>query len=536
MKKLLLVLTIFCLILPSCKKTTITLSVDKTEITADGVDVAKFKVIANDEDDVTKEARIYFSDTNKEVGGTSFSTTEPKAYSFYATYDDATSEKVIVTAIEVIDDDGNDDGNDDEETVVVELSVSKTSIVADGKDAAVFNVTANGDALAENYQILNVADSSLVENGTFVTTEAGNYTFVALYNKVYSNEVTVEAKAVEEPEPDPKPTLKLVADKTEIYNDGVDQVTFTVFSNENELSDGYKILNIDKNTLLESNVYSSTEVYACSFVAILEDDEEVKSNEVTINVIVKPDPVVELIADKTAIKNDGIDKVTFTVLVDGEDRTAESVIIDVTFGGGVYEGGTTFSSEYKGDYYFQAKWNEYKSEMVLINVYEALEYKPGDLYDVNGVKGVVFYVDETGSSGLIMSMDQEFLQWSTEYAWVNCVTNRGDWHTEDMLKLGADKYPAAKWCADHGEGWYFPSSHEMQLMWDAVSDGKHVFDGEFVKLYNDKLDDPIVEDYYWSSNETSENMAEVIAFMGNSVICLDPIKDKSFYVRAVHKF
>ena len=119
---------------------------------------------------------------------------------------------------------------------------------------------------------------------------------------------------------------------------------------------------------------------------------------------------------------------------------------------------------------------------------------------------------------------------------MNCVTNRGDWHTEDMLKLGADKYPAAKWCADHGEGWYFPSSHEMQLMWDAVSDGKHVFDGDFVKLYNDKLDDPIVEDYYWSSNETSENMAEVIAFMGNSVICLDPIKDKSFYVRAVHKF
>ena len=34
--------------------------------------------------------------------------------------------------------------------------------------------------------------------------------------------------------------------------------------------------------------------------------------------------------------------------------------------------------------------------MVLINVYEALVYKPGDLYDVNGVKGVVFYVDETG--------------------------------------------------------------------------------------------------------------------------------------------
>ena len=78
MKKLLLVLTIFCMILPSCKKTTITLSVDKTEITADGVDVAKFKVIDNKNEDVTKDARIFYAGTDKELGGSRFSTTEPK--------------------------------------------------------------------------------------------------------------------------------------------------------------------------------------------------------------------------------------------------------------------------------------------------------------------------------------------------------------------------------------------------------------------------------------------------------------------------
>ena len=341
--------------------------------------------------------------------------------------------------------DGDND-NDNDDVIVVELSVNKTSIFADGEDAAVFNVTANGDALSENYQVLNVADSSLVENGTFVTTVAGSYTFVALYNEVYSNEVTIVAESVE-----------------------------------------------------------------------------------------TPDPVVELVADKTSIKNDGIDMVTFTVLVDGEDRTAESVILSQAFGEEVYEG-TTFSSEYEGDYYFQAKWNEYKSEMVLINVYEPQAYAPGDLYDVNGVKGVVFYVEEGGKSGLIMSMDQACLKWSTENVWVNCVTNRGDWHTEDMLKLGADKYPAAKWCAEHGDGWYMPSLYELNLMWDAVSDGKHVFDAEFVKLYNDKLDDPILENYYWSSNETTENMATVVVFIDNSVICLEPYKTSPFYVRAIHKF
>ena len=443
MKKLLILLTIVSLILPSCKKTpVITLSVDKSEISANGIDVAKFKVICNDEDDVTNEARIFFADTNKELTGKTFSTTEAKTYTFYATYDDATSGKITVKAVEVIDDNDNDD--DDE--VVLELSVNKTSIFADGEDAAVFTVKADGNVLSENYQVFNVADNSLVENGSFVTTEAGSYTFVALYNEVYSNEVTIVAESVE-----------------------------------------------------------------------------------------TPDPVVELVADKTSIKNDGVDKVTFTVLVDGEDRTAESVILSLTFGEEVYEG-TTFSSERIGDWIFKARWNDFDSESVIINVYEPQAYAPGDLYDVDGVKGVVFYVEEGGKSGLIMSMDQEYLQWSTEYVWVNCATNRGDWHTEDMLKLGADKYPAAKWCAEHGDGWYMPSSYELNLMWDAVSDGKHVFDYEFVKLYNDKLDDPIREDYYWSSNETTENMAEVVVFIDNSVICLEPYKTSPFYVRAIHKF
>lgn len=551
MKKLLIILTIVCLVLPSCKKTpVITLSVDKSEISANGVDVAKFKVICNGEDNVTQKAHIFFADTNKELTNKTFSTTEPKTYSFYATYDDAKSGKVTVKAIEVIDegnddennddnnDDGNDDNNDDgngndDEEIVVKLSVGKTSIVADGKDAAVFNVTANGNALSDNYQVLNVADSSLVENATFVTTEAGIYTFVALYNEVYSNEVTIEAKAVEEDEP--KPTLKLEADKTEIYNDGVEQVSFTVYSDENVLADGYQILNVENNTPLTSNVFSTTETGTYTFMAVLEDDEEVKSNEIRINVIEKPDPVVELKADKTSIKNDGVDKVTFTVLVDGEDRTEESVILSMTYGEEVYDG-TSFSTETAGEYTFKARWNNFDSEIVMINVHEPQAYAPGDLYDVNGVKGVVFYVEEDGMSGLIMSMDQEYLQWSTEYAWANCLSNKGEWNTEDMLKLGADKYPAAKWCVEHGEGWYMPSSYEMNLMWAAISDGKLDFDYEFVKLYNDKLDDPILEDYYWSSSEISDDMAEVVVFVDDSVVCLEPKKDRYFHVRAIRKF
>ena len=59
---------------------------------------------------------------------------------------------------------------------------------------------------------------------------------------------------------------------------------------------------------------------------------------------------------------------------------------------------------------------------------------------------------------------------------------------------------------------------------------------EFAKLYNDKLIDPIKEDYYWTSNETTEEMAEVAVFIDQSIVCLNPIKSASYYVRAIYEF
>jgi hypothetical protein len=163
-------------------------------------------------------------------------------------------------------------------------------------------------------------------------------------------------------------------------------------------------------------------------------------------------------------------------------------------------------------------------------------YAPGDFYEEDGVEGVVFYVTDGGTSGYIMSLDEAVLQWSTENVWANCISVRGEWNTEDMLKLGADKYPAAKWCADHSDGWFMPSSRELGWMWNAVTNGTLAYDREFIKLYNDKLEDPISEDYYWSSNETSEYLAEVVVFIDDSVVCLDPQKSSYFCVRAVRKF
>ena len=172
------------------------------------------------------------------------------------------------------------------------------------------------------------------------------------------------------------------------------------------------------------------------------------------------------------------------------------------------------------------------------------EYQIGNIYDINGTKGVAYAIKADNQKRnwvYFFSMDEEYLQWSTENVWCNCASGRGDWNTEDMLKNGTspDKYPAAQWCVAHGDGWFMPSSTELQWMWDAVSGGTHNFDSETMKSYNTLLTsnggEAFQETYYWSSNETSDDMIELIAFMHDSIICLDPLKSSTFTVRATYR-
>ena len=326
-------------------------------------------------------------------------------------------------------------------------------------------------------------------------------------------------------------SITLNVDKNSIIANGKDVAKFTLKVNDTELTDGFQLVNVSENYEMDQKTFSTTTAGEYSFVATYDG---LTSNVVVVNAVEEPENIiVKLVADKTKINDNGIDKVTFTVYVNNV-KTDDATIFNVTEGKDLE--GNTFSSTNIGSYVFYATFNNIKSNNVTITVKETRVYAPGDLYEEDGVVGVVFRVTDGGTSGYIVSMDEAYLQWSTENVWVNCIFGRGDWHTEDMLKLGADKYPAAKWCADHGDGWYMPSTKELQWLWDAVSNGTHVYDNEFITLYNDKLDDPISEDYYLSSNETAENLAQVVAFMENSVVCLDPQKSSKFLVRAIYKF
>ena len=60
----------------------------------------------------------------------------------------------------------------------------------------------------------------------------------------------------------------------------------------------------------------------------------------------------------------------------------------------------------------------------------------GDTYNKDGLKGVVVYVDNSGVHGLIMSLDEAFLNW----------------------------YESDKWCKNLGDGWFMPSVKDFEQM------------------------------------------------------------------------
>ena len=54
------------------------------------------------------------------------------------------------------------------------------------------------------------------------------------------------------------------------------------------------------------------------------------------------------------------------------------------------------------------------------------------------------------------------------------------------------KYPAFKWCADLGEGWYLPSREELRTI------------NKNEDKVNSNLTDKLSTDWYWSSTEFNE--------------------------------
>ena len=424
---------------------------------------------------------------------------------------------------------------DTPDTKTVTLSANKSEIMADGVETVSFEATVNGVVTSDGVQIICLNDNSVLSASTFKTTAAGEYRFVAVSNGVKSNEVKVLAT-------NPAgPTVVLTADKSTIVADNAETVTFTVTVDGEDKTAESTITIVNYASTLDGNTFVSDVAGEFVFEATFDGE---KSNQVIVTATAVETPVqknLTIEASKLRIKADGEDCATLTVMYGEEDVTATCEIR--TTAGDVIEGGS-FATTTPGSYNIYALYDNVRSNTISVDAYDpniASAYEIGQIYDINGAKGVAYAIktdNQNRTWAYFFSMDEADLQWSTENVWCNCVASRGDWNTEDMLRNGTspDMYPAAQWCIAHGDGWFMPSSQELQWMWDAISEGTHNFDNASVAAYNKLLTDnggmPFVETYYWSSNETADDLVELIAFMNDSVVCLDPQKTYTYTVRA----
>ena len=176
-------------------------------------------------------------------------------------------------------------------------------------------------------------------------------------------------------------------------------------------------------------------------------------------------------------------------------------------------------------------------------------YKVGDYYNDGVREGVVFEVSADGRHGKIVSMKEsaDYLEWSSDSAEQECLIG-ADSKTDgayNMAKVMArpdwqSKYPAFKWCADLGEGWYMPAIDELKTftlstaVHDAVNRALSARGG--TKLYNRGE-----WRGYWSSTESYEQYTGEFCAWGVHLYLSDGYnrsynKCSPYYVRAVSAF
>ena len=93
------------------------------------------------------------------------------------------------------------------------------------------------------------------------------------------------------------------------------------------------------------------------------------------------------------------------------------------------------------------------------------DYSIGDIVTINGVKGIVF---QTSPTVKIASTDEVVLKWG-EHGTTTNATDKDNGKT-NMAKIKSipdwqSKYPAFKWCANLGDGWYLPAPNELHAIY-----------------------------------------------------------------------
>lgn len=182
-------------------------------------------------------------------------------------------------------------------------------------------------------------------------------------------------------------------------------------------------------------------------------------------------------------------------------------------------------------------------------------YGIGDIYDKNGIKGVVIMLTDGGRHGLIMSLDEACLPWCNLHRkQQKKAMGASDRHDGMMNMLAIEKYiaennlswsnfPAFEWCRAKGEGWYLPSINEIWSAGTMFLGGSRVASNRKArKAFNDNI---IVAGgtplsgimIYHSSTEDKDARYALYSHMNSEPPYINSgYKADDIFVRAFHKF
>jgi hypothetical protein len=175
--------------------------------------------------------------------------------------------------------------------------------------------------------------------------------------------------------------------------------------------------------------------------------------------------------------------------------------------------------------------NEYWKEFDYLLRYEGIErpteqYSVGDIVTIDGTDGVVLYASE----GIVylISVDESSQKWSTE----SVTTNATDYYyglknmeTIQAIEGWETKYPAFKWCADLGEGWYLPARYELRDIYNAKNTLNEALSANGYTT---------LTSYYWSSTESGSSGAHYYYFSSGNYY--GKSKSDILNVRAICRF
>jgi len=221
---------------PVEKPQSIALSADKMQLKSDGIEFATFSVSA-DGKPIDSGYVITNIEDNTVLSTNTFSTNIPGVHSFFASYEGLRSDNIQINA----------------EEIILVLSADTNLIKSNGTGQVTFTVMADDRNITPEAEIYYMEGETEVklESNVFTTEVEGVYDFYCKYNGIVSNKITVNAIPC---------VLTLKADLASINANGYDTVTFTVFGDDEDITDKAEIyLKEGENaTKLESNTFTAT--------------------------------------------------------------------------------------------------------------------------------------------------------------------------------------------------------------------------------------------------------------------------------------